>query len=418
MGSAEDALDATHMSLSDLTIKAAKPNSDKDYKLADGGALFLVISKSGSKLWRFRYRFMGREKMLSLGSYPDVGLKAARGRRDEAKKVLATGVDPSFERKRQLIAASILANSTFMGVAKEYIEKLEADGIAEATRKKTNWLASLLEKDLGSRPIAQIEPYEVVSALKKIEKRGNYESAKRARSFASRVFKYAIWTARAKVDPAADVGGALKSPKVVHRAAILTPEGVGGLLRDIEAFEGHMTTHAALRLSPHVFVRPGELRHAEWHEFDFDKCCWRIPASKMKMGIEHVVPLSRQSTAILLAVREITGEEKYAFPSIRTGDRPMSENTINVALRRLGYTSDEMTGHGFRSTASTLLNESGKWQPDAIEAALAHQDKNKVRGSYNRGQYWAERVAMAQWWSDYLDRLREGSSTKGHILAR
>jgi integrase len=358
---------------------------------------------------------MGTEKMLSLGIYPEVGLKAARAHRDEAKKLLATGIDPSFAKKRQAIAASIQANSTFKSVAKEYIEKLEVDGMAEATRKKTYWLASLLEKDLGSRPIAEIEPFEVVSALKKIEKRGNFESAKRARSFASRIFKYAIWTARARADPAADVGGALKSPKIVHHAAILTPEGLGGLLRDIEAFEGHMTTHAALRLSPHVFVRPGELRHAEWPEFDFEKCCWRIPALKMKMGIEHVVPLSRQSVALLLAVREITGQEKYVFPSIRTGDRPMSENTINVALRRLGYTSDEMTGHGFRSTASTLLNESAKWQPDAIEAALAHQDKNKVRGSYNRGQYWAERVAMAQWWSDYLDGLREGRSTKRRV---
>jgi hypothetical protein len=223
---------------SDLSIKAAKPNPHKDYKLADGGALFLIISKSGSKLWRFRYRFMGTENMLSLGICPEVGLKAGRAHRDEAKKVLATGVDPSFVKKRQVIAASIQANSTFNGVAKEFIEKLEVDGMAEATSKKTYWLASLLEKDLGSRPIAEIEPFEVVSALKKIEKRGNFESAKRARSFASRVFKYAIWTARAKVDPAADVGGALKSPKIVHHAAILTPEGLGRLLRDIEGFEG------------------------------------------------------------------------------------------------------------------------------------------------------------------------------------
>ena len=403
------------MPLSDITIKAAKPNPDKDYKLADGDALFLIISKSGSKLWRFRYRFMGKEKMLSLGAYPEVGLKDARGRRDEAKKLLATGVDPSLEKKRQAVAASIQANNTFNGVALEYIEKLEADSMAEMTLKKARWLASLLERNLGNRPVAQIEPYEVVAVLKKIEKRGTFESAKRAQSFASRVFKYAIWTARAKVDPAADVGGALKSPKLVHHAAILSPEGLGALLRDIDGFEGHPTTYAALRLSPHVFVRPGELRHAEWPEFDFDENLWRIPGSKMKMGIEHVVPLSTQSVEILLTVREITGDGKYVLPSIRTGDRPMSENTVNVALRRLGYTSDEMTGHGFRSTASTLLNESGKWQPDAIEAALAHQDKNKVRSSYNRGQYWAERVAMAQWWSDYLDKLRVGRVTKRQV---
>ena len=403
------------MPLSDTSVRAAKPNPDKDYKIADGGGLHLFISKSGGKLWRFRYRFMGTEKMLSLGIYPEVGLKDARVRRDDAKKLLATGVDPGVEKKRQAVAASIQANNTFNGVALEYIEKLEADGMAEMTLKKAYWLASLLERDLGNRPVAQIEPYEVVAALKKIEKRGTFESAKRAHSFASRVFKYAIWTARAKVDPAADVGGALKSPKLVHHAAILSPEGLGALLRDIEGFEGHPTTYAALRLSPHVFVRPGELRHAEWPEFDFGENLWRIPGSKMKMGIEHVVPLSTQSVEILLTVREITGDGKYVFPSIRTGDRPMSENTVNVALRRLGYTSDEMTGHGFRSTASTLLNESGKWQPDAIEAALAHQDKNKVRGSYNRGQYWAERVAMAQWWSDYLDELREDCVTKKRV---
>jgi integrase len=361
------------MSLSDAFVRAAKPSTDKDYKVADGGGLYLLISKGGGKLWRVRYRFASVEKLLSLGAYPEVGLKEARLRRDEAKRLIANGLDPSFEKKRKAITASLQANNTFKGVAREYIEKLEVDSIAEATSKKTNWLLSLLEKDLGGRPIADIEPYEVVSALKKIEKRGNFESAKRARSFASRVFKYAIGTARAKVDPAADVGGALKSPKIVHHAAILTPEGLGGLLRDIE---GNMTTHAALRLAPHVFVRPGELRHAEWSEFDFDKRCWRIPAAKMKMGAEHVVPLSQQSVAILLAIRDITGGGKYVFPSIRTGGRPMSENTINVALRRLGYTSDEMTGHGFRSTASTLLNESGEWQPDAIEAALAHQEQN------------------------------------------
>ncbi len=400
------------MPLSDLTIKAAKPDPKKDYKLTDGGGLSLIISKSGSKLWRFRYRFVGSEKMLSLGTYPQVTLREARDRRDEAKKLVASGLDPSLDRKRQAVAASIQANNTFKGGAREYIEKLEAEGMAAATQKKTYWLLSLLERDLGNRPIAQIEPFEVVAALKKIEARGTFESAKRARAFASRVFKYAIWTARARVDPAADIGGALKSPKLVHHAAIVTPEGLGALLRDIEAFEGHLTTLAALRLSPHVFVRPGELRHAEWAEFDFECSLWRIPGAKMKMGIEHVVPLSRQSVKILMDARQITGDGKYVFPSIRTSDRPMSENTINVALRRLGYTSDEMTGHGFRSTASTLLNESGKWQPDAIEAALAHQDKNKVRSSYNRGQYWGERVEMAQWWSDYLDRLRSERSPK------
>ncbi len=314
-----------------------------------------------------------------------------------------------MDKKRKAIVAAIQASSTFKVIADEYIEKIDADGMAVATKVKTLWLAKQLEADLGSRPIADIEPFEVLAVLRKVEKRGNLETAHRLRSFASRVFRYAIWTSRARIDPAANLVGALRTPKVKHHAAIIAPERVGELLRAIEAFEGHMTTHAALRLSPHVFVRPGELRHAEWPEFNFEDRYWRIPGHKMKMGVEHWVPLSPQSVEILTALREITGDHKYLFPSIRTWLRPMSENTINVALRRLGYTSEEMTGHGFRSTASTLLNESRNWQPDAIEAALAHQDKNKVRRTYNRGAYWAERVEMAQWWSNYLDKLRDGA---------
>jgi integrase len=395
------------MPLSDTTIKTAKA-AEKPYKLADYDGLFLFVAVSGSKFWRFKYRIFGKEKLLILGRYPEMGLKAARAKRDEARELVSKGQDPSVEKKKAAVAASIQAGNTFKAVADEYIQKIEADGIAPATKAKTIWLAKILENEIGNRPVAEIEPFEILAVLRKVEKRGNLETAHRLRSLASRVFRYAIWTTRARLDPTANLGGALRTPRVKHHAAIIEPDKAGELLRSIEGFQGHMTTHAALRLAPYVFVRPTELRHAEWSEFDFEERVWRIPAAKMKMKREHFVPLSRQAVQILTEIREISGAHNYVFPSVRTWQRPMSENTINVALRRLGYTSDEMTGHGFRSMASTLLNESRTWQPDAIEAALAHQDKNNVRRAYNRGAYWAERVEMVQWWADYLDRLRDG----------
>lgn len=345
---------------------------------------------------------------MSLGSYPTVGLKAARKKREEAKELLDKGIDPRADKKRKAVAAAIASGNTFKSVADEFIDKAEREGRAKATIVKTKWLAAQLESDLGSCPVADIQPVEVLAVLKRIERKGNHESAKRVCEFASRVFKYAIITGRATTNPAAYLGAALVSPKVKHHAAIIEPKLVGELLRAIENLEGFTTTKLALKITPHFFVRPGELRHAEWKEFDFDAKIWRIPAAKMKMRGEHVVPLSNQAIAILAEVREITGRSKYVFPSIRSNHVPMSENTINVVLRRLGYTSDEMTAHGFRSTASTLLNESGLWSSDAIEHALAHKDTNKVRAAYHRGKHWEERVRMAQWWSDYLDKLRVG----------
>lgn len=397
------------MSLSDAAIRSAKSKS-AEYKLFDEGGLFLLIKPSGSKLWRFKYRINGKEMALALGSYPATGLKDARKARDDAKELLEKGGDPSAEKKRQAVAASIAAANTFNLVAEEYVQKLRDDGMAPATEKKTVWLLKQFENNLGPRPISEIEPFEVLEMLRKVERRGRLETAHRLRSFAGRVFRYAIWTSRAKADPTALLAGALRTPKVTNHAAITEAKPLGGLLRAIDAFEGHKPIGFALKLSPHVFVRPSELRKAEWPEFNLDEAYWRIPAEKMKMGREHWVPLSRQSVALLRELREITGNSPYLFPSIRTWLRPMSENAVNVALRRLGYAHDEMTGHGFRSTASTLLNESRQWQPDAIEVALAHKDKNKVRATYNRGRYWDERVEMAQWWSDYLDDLKKPES--------
>jgi integrase len=396
------------MALSDVVIRAAKPR-DAQFKLFDEGGLFIIVKPSGGKLWRLKYRYLGNEQQLTIGRYPDIGLKVARARRDEARKIIAEGGNPAFEKKRAAIAATEGAANTFSVVAEELISKREREGLKDGTTAKARWLLSLLEPALGARPIAEIEPYELLAALKKVEQSGRLETAKRLLAFAGRVFRYAVATTRAKRNIAADLQGALTAPKVKHHGAIIDPKGVGALMRAIEDFDGQPTTKWALRLAPHVFVRPGELRHAEWSEIDLDGAVWRIPAGRMKMNREHVVPLSTQAVAILKEALPFTGGGHFVFPSIRTPRRPMSENTLNAALRRLGYSGDEMTSHGFRSTASTLLNESGKWSVDAIERALAHGDADIVRAAYHRGAHWQERVSMAQWWSDYLDGLRDGA---------
>lgn len=400
------------MALSDATIRTAKAKAAQ-YKLFDTGGLFLIVRPSGGKLWRLKYRHLGKELQLSIGTYPDVGLKEARALRDEARKLIAAGGNPAFEKKRAAVAASVNAANTFKAVADEFIDKREREGLKEITTGKARWLLVQLEPALGQRPIADIEPYELLAVLKKVELSGRHETARRLLAFSGRVFRYAVATTRAKRNIAADLQGALIAPKIKHHAAIIDPKGVGALLRAIDGYEGYPVTHWALRLAPHVFVRPGELRMAEWSEIDLDAAVWRIPGSRMKMNREHVVPLSTQAVAILAEAKALTGDGRFVFPSVRTPLRPMSENTLNAALRRLGYTADEMTSHGFRSTASTLLNESGKWSVDAIERALAHGDADPVRAAYHRGAHWQERVKMAQWWSDHLDRLRQGGDVVG-----
>jgi integrase len=395
------------MALSDAAIRAAKP-TEKQFKLYDERGLFLIVKPSGGKLWRLKYRHLGTEQQLTVGRYPDVGLKEARERRDEARKLIASGRDPGFEKKRAAVAATVGASNTFSAIAEELIAKREREGLKDITAEKARWLLSLVAADIGQRPIADIEAFELLATIRKVETTGRLETAKRLLAFTSRVFRYAVATTRAKHDVAAALRGALVAPKVKHHAAIIDPAGVGALLRAIDGFSGQPVTKWALRLAPHLFVRPGELRQAEWSEIDLEAAVWRIPAGRMKMKREHVVPLSRQAVAIFTEARSITGNGRLAFPGQRTHQRPMSENTLNAALRRLGYGADEMTSHGFRSTASTLLNESGKWSPDAIERALAHGDGDTVRAAYHRGAHWDERVRMAQWWSDHLDALRTG----------
>ncbi len=395
------------MALSDAAIRSAKAGGAQ-FKLYDEGGLFLIVKPSGGKLWRLKYRRVGKEQQLTIGRYPDVGLKEAREKRDAARKIIASGGNPAFEKKRAAAAASVSAANTFSAIADEFIVKREREGLKGVTTRKSRWLLSLLEPGMGGRPIAEIEAYELLDVVRKVETTGRLETAKRALSFASRVFRYAVATTRAKRNVAADLQGALVAPTVKHHAAIIDPKGVGALLRAIDGFDGQPVTLWALRLAPHVFVRPGELRQAEWSEIDLDGAVWRIPGSRMKMQREHVVPLSAQAVAILTEARGVTSGGRFVFPGQRTPERPMSENTLNAALRRLGYGADEMTSHGFRSTASTLLNESGKWSVDAIERALAHGDTDNVRAAYHRGAHWQERVKMAQWWSDYLDGLRDG----------
>jgi integrase len=397
------------MGLTALAIKAAK-GRDKQYKLADSGGLHLLVLPSGQRYWRMNYRYLGRYKTLAFGVWPDLDLAGARAKRDAARKLLANGRDPSEQNKLDKIAASVATANTFKAVAEEWYVKAEKEGLAPATLNKIRWLLDFAYPSLGNRPIAEILPHELLLVLRKFEAKGRHESAKRLRSTCGQVFRYAIATARANRDISADLRGALASVKVTHRAAITRPMEVGSLLRVIDGYEGSSVTLAALKLLPHVLVRPGELRHAEWGEFDLEDAVWTIPAVKTKMRREHRVPLSRQALAIIAGIETDARLSPLVFPSLRSANRPMSENTINAALRRLGYAQDEMTAHGFRAMASTLLNEMGKWNPDAIERQLAHSDGNKVRRAYTRGEYWDERVRMMQHWSDYLDQLRDGAT--------
>lgn len=390
-----------------IQINAAKPR-EKAWTLSDSQGLHLQIQPNGSKLWRFKYRFLDKQKTLHLGGWPTISLADARVRRDEAKKKIADGIDPALEKKRARIAAKYAAANTFEAVAKEWLVKCERDGLAPVTVDKIRWLLAKAYPLIGTIPIAQITPHEVLAVLRKIEATGAYESARRMRSVLSRVFRYGVATVRCDKDVAADLRGAIAVPKVRHFAAITRPTEVGALLRATDGYSGHKVTVMAMRLSPHVLLRPGELRQAEWTDIDFDEAIWFIPAERMKMRRPHRVPLSRQVIAMLKELHEHTHWWKYLFPCLGKPRKAMSENAVNQGLRKLGYTTDQMTAHGFRAMAATLLNEMGDWNADAIERQLAHVDTNQVRRAYARGEYWDERVAMMQHWSDYLDQLRDG----------
>ncbi|OJU23421.1 MAG: integrase [Sphingomonas sp. 66-10] len=395
------------MALSAAAIRNIKVRA-KPYKLTDSDGLFLYVTPNGGRYWRMNYRHLGKQKTLAFGVWPDTGLAEAREQRDAARKVLARGDDPAEKIRLDRIAATVAASNSFKAVADEWLVKVEREGRSAVTMKKLRWLLDFINASIGKRPVTAITAQELLTMLRKMESKGRYETAKRLRSTCSQIFRYAIATARAERDVAADLRGALIAPQPVHRAAITSAHDAGGLLRAIETFEGFANTKAALQLLPHVFVRPGELRHAEWVDFDFDKAVWTIPPHKTKMRRAHSIPLSVQALAILQTIEHDADYSRYLFPSLRSVDRPMSENTINAALRRMGFAQDEMTGHGFRAMAATLLNEMGLWHPDAIERQLAHCDNNAVRRAYTRGEYWDERVRMMQHWSDHLDFLRDG----------
>ena len=386
--------------LSETKIRAAKLK-ERPYKLFDKRGLFLLVTPTGGRLWRLRYRIGALEKLISLGAYPDVTLKRAREKRDDARRLIADDIDPSAQRKAQ--RAALL--DTFEGVAKEWLA-LQSKSLAPETISILGArLNSALYPYLGNRPVASISAQELLIAIRRIEARGRHETAHRVRALAGRVLRYAVATGRAQHDVAADLKDALAPVESRNFASVTDPARVGELMRAIDGYSGYPVTALALKLAPLVFVRPGELRAAEWSEFDLPNGEWRIPAARMKMKEPHIVPLARQAIAILRELEPLARGGRYLFPSLRTRERPMSENTINAALRRLGYSSEEQTGHGFRSMASTLLNEQG-FPPDVIELQLAHTERNKVRAAYNKAQRLPERRKMMQAWADYLDGLR------------
>lgn len=393
------------MALTAVQVKTAKPR-EKAYKLADERGLYLLVNPNGSKLWKLKYRFAGIEKKLSLGAYDDVTLADARDKREEAKKQLANNIDPGVLKNSIKRSKKLAAENSFEAIAREWHAKFTPKWTKEHGERILIRLEQNIFPWIGRRPIMEVTTPELLSALRRVESRGAIETAHRILQICGQVFRYGIATGRAERNLSADLIGALSPVKKKHHASITDPIEVGKLLRTINAYEGFFVTKCALRLAPLFFVRPGELRHAEWIEFDFEKAEWRIPTEKMKMRETHIVPLCTQAITILQELQAFTGDGKYVFPSIRSSKRPMSENTVLGALRRLGYTTDEMTGHGFRSMASTLLNEQG-WNRDAIERQLAHGERNNIRAAYNYAQYLPERHKMMQHWADYLEELAE-----------
>ncbi|MFG1298000.1 tyrosine-type recombinase/integrase [Xanthobacter variabilis] len=393
------------MALTDLALRNAKPK-EKAYKLFDGGGLHLLVNPNGSRIWRLAYRFAGKPKQLSFGPYPTVSLVDARQKREDAKKLLLDGQDPSTVRKLDKVHAEIAKGNTFGLLAGEYIARLEMRESAAATITKNRWLLEgLAGPALGGRPISEITPVEVLALLQQVERSGRRETARRLRASIGSVFRFAIATLRAHVDPTAPLKDALERPMVKHRAALTDPTALGGLMRAIDESDGWPTLRSALLLTALTFARPGEVRGARWSEIDCEKAVWSIPAERMKMRRAHNVPLSRQSLSVLADIRPLTGACELVFPSIRSNKKVLSDNAMNSALRRMGFTQDEMTSHGFRAAASSVLNERG-YSPDVIEAALGHLDQNEVRRAYNRATYWPERVTLMQAWADMLDEFR------------
>lgn len=398
------------MPLTDSAIRTAKPG-EKPQKLSDGGGLFLLVTPKGGKWWRLKYRFEGKEKLLSLGTYPDTGLKDAREKRDAARKQLAAGIDPGAHRKAVKAAREADSVNTFEVVAREWYVK-KAPTWTPITAKKE---LARMEKDLlpwlGNRILSDITAPDLLAVLRRIEDRGARETAHRVKQLAEQIFRYAIATGRTESNPVPNLKDALLPVKQTHHAAMTEPAAIGGLLRAIDGYQGTLVTRCALRLAPLVFVRPGELRNAEWSEIDLNKAEWNIPAHKMKMREPHLVPLSTQAIAILRELQPLTGHGRYVFPHPRTHQKPMSDNAILAALRRMGFAKEEMTGHGFRAMARTLLDEVLHIRPDFIEHQLAHAVRDPNGRAYNRTAHLSERRKMMQIWADYLDGLKTVAET-------
>ena len=392
--------------LTDTKVRTTRP-TEKPQKLFDGRGLFLLVTPTGGRLWRFKYRFGGSEKLLSIGTYPETSLAEARQRRDQASALLANGIDPSETKKAQK-AAGNRETETFEIIAREWHAKFSPSWATSHAKATIRRLELFIFPWLGARPVITITAPELLAALRRIEAKGALETAHRVKQVCGQVFRYAIATGRAERDPSGDLRGAIPPASGKHMATITDPKEIAGLLRSIDDYRGGIVTRCALQLAPLVFVRPGELRQAEWSEFNLEMAEWRIPAEKMKAGAVHIVPLSRQAIDILREIHPLTGHGRYVFPSPRTDSRPMSSNAILSALRRMGYAKDEMSGHGFRSMASTLLNEQG-WNRDAIERQLAHAERNSARAAYNYAEFMPERKKMMQAWADYLEGIKSGA---------
>lgn len=394
--------------LTDFKVKSAKAK-EKPYKLTDGQGLYLLVTPQGGKLWRFKYRFNNKEKGRAFGTYPEISLADAREKRDAARKQVANGIDPSEVRKAEKKTVQAVTENSFEVVAREWHEKFKQ------TWSKTHADTTIRRIELnvfpwlGARPIGEIKPPDLLAVLRRIESRGAQETAHRVKTICGQIFRYAVATGRAERDPAADLKGALPPAPKTHLAAVTDPKAVADLLRAIDVYQGSFVTKCALQLAPLVFVRPGELRQAQWTEINLETEEWNIPAERMKMKQAHLVPLSQQAVKILREIKPLTGRSPYVFPSLRSSARPMSSNAILAALRRMGYTKDEMTGHGFRAMARTILDEVLHIRPDFIEHQLAHAVRDPNGRAYNRTAHLEERKKMMQQWSDYLDGLKAGA---------
>jgi integrase len=395
--------------LTDMRVKNAKPK-ERPYKLADGGGMYLEITPSGSKLWRMKFvQSSGKESRLSFGAYPEVSLTQARAARAAARQLKATDVDPGQAKRDVKLAKAAAALNSFEAIARQWLDKTAVDRAESTQAKNTAWLEKNIFPEIGTMPISTITPRDVLGALQKIEARGAIESAHKIKQICGKVFRFAVASGLAERDVTVDLRDALAAVPEAHYAAITDPKQVAELLRAIYTYTGHPYATAALKLAPMLFQRPGELRSMEWVEIDWDKAEWNIPASKMKMKVAHLVPLPTQALELLRGIQAISGHAKYVFPSVRTGARCMSENTINVALRSMGYPKEVMTGHGFRAMARTIMDEVLDERVDLIEHQLAHAVKDPNGRAYNRTAHLPARRKMMQRWADYLDKLRAGA---------